>query len=187
MPHRPPADPAAELVPAAVAARLFARASELDAAGSGGAPLSQLRAAAAEAGISARAFEAALAEGRAAGEVGESVVPAPHRRLSRGRLLAAALITVLVIGALAVTRPWASAGVGPPVVEEAFLLRCLSPGEAAELVRPLLGLRTNTVVISPEHAPRVLTIRGTPDQLREVRALLDRYEAAGSAACPVAP
>ena len=51
------------------------------------------------------------------------------------------------------------------MVEEAFLLHCLSPGEAAELIRPLLRLGTNTIVHSPARAPRVLTIRATPAQM----------------------
>jgi hypothetical protein len=79
------------------------------------------------------------------------------------------------------------AAAAAPMVEEAFVLRCLSPGEAAELVRPLLHLRTNTVVYSPTHAPRVLTIRATAAQIQNVRSVLDQHEGAGAPACASKP
>jgi hypothetical protein len=76
---------------------------------------------------------------------------------------------------------------GPPMVEQAFLLRCLAPGEAAELVRPLLELPANRVAYSPVNAPRVLTVHATPAQLRNVRSVLDEHERPGSAACARGP
>ena len=114
-----------------------------------------------------------------AGELDGAGGGAPHRseRLRpHSRMLA--LVTgfaALVAGVLLLTRLGAS-----PMVDEAILLRGLSPGQAAELVRPLLDRRTNTVVYSPDHAPQVLTVRGTPDQLKNVHSVLDRYESAGS-------
>jgi hypothetical protein len=128
---RRPREPDAEVLSDPVAERLLARASELDAAHGAGAAVDDLRAAAAEAGISAGAFVVMLSR----------------------------------------TPTDAVAGAAAPMVEEAFVLRCLSPGEAAELVRPLLHLPTNTVIYSPTHAPRVLTIRdGGTDTERAVGA-----------------
>ena len=61
----------------------------------------------------------------------------------------------------------------------AILLRCLSGGQAAALVRPLLQLSANRIVISP-HAPEVLTVRGTPAQITQVRRVLDESAGAGA-------
>jgi hypothetical protein len=185
VPNRRPTDP--DVLPDAVTTRLLERASELDAAQRMGMTIAELRAAAAEAGISAHAFDTALAELDA---TEQPPVVAPRAKPRRyGRLLAftSGVIAVLVaISGIAVTRTPAPAGVGDPTVEQAFLLRCLSPGQAAVLVRPLLDLPTNTVVVSP-NAPGVLTVRGTPAQLGRVRALLDGYDGPGGPACARGP
>lgn len=187
MHHRLPAEPDAEVLPESAAARLLARASELDAARGAGAAVTELRAAAAEAGISARAFDAALAELHGTGQARVPAVSGRLRRRPRTWALAAGLAALIGAGALAVTQTRVPAGAAAPVVEEAFLLRCLSPGEAAELIRPLLTLPTNGIVYSPAHAPRVLTVRATPAQIQNARSVLDRYESAGSPACAPGP
>ncbi len=172
-PHRP--EPERDVLPSHVSDRLLARAAELDAALKGGTELAKLRAAAAEAGISSSAFDAALDEMRGAGQ-------APAVQSSRRRPRIAALVlgvsALALAGAVTVSR-----GVGAPtvaMVEQAFLLRCLPPGEAAELMRPVLKRASNAVMFSPVHAPRVLTVRATPEQMGELRALLDRHD---DAAC----
>ena len=189
MHRKPPTERDTEVLADPVAVRLLARASELDAAFRSGAAVADLRVAATEAGISPRAFDAALAELHGAeqapvpAETGE-VTKRPRRWALAG---VSGLITagalMLILGT-AVSRTVAPAI--PPMVEQAFLLRCLAPGEAAELVRPLLGLRTNSVAYSPI-APRVLTVHATPEQLREVRSVLDEHEVPGSAACSRRP
>jgi hypothetical protein len=171
----------------AVAAHLFARASALDAAGGrAGATVTQLRAAAAEAGISDRAFDAALAELPGAGQARDPEVSGWPRRRLRIWALAVGTAAVIAAGVLAVTQRQASTGAAP-MVEEAFLLRCLSPAEAAELVRPLLRLPTNSVVYSAARAPRVLAIRATPAQIQTVRSVLGQYERTASPVCAPAP
>lgn len=168
-------------------ARLLARASELDSACEAGAAVAELRAAAVEAGISARAFDAALAELHGAGQARVSDVPGNSRRRPRMWARVAGVAALISACALAVIQNWAPSGAAAPLagpmVEEAFLLRCLAPGETAELIRPLLRHRANSVVYSPAHAPRVLTIRATPTQMQNVRTVLDRYAEAGSPAC----
>lgn len=173
---RPSAGADAEVLPDPVTARLLSRASELDAARGAGATLVELRAAAVEAGISARAFDAALAELHGAGQGRLPDVSGQPRRRPQMWALGVGIAALI-----------AAAPAAAPMVQEAFLLRCLSPGEAAELIRPVLGLRTNSVVYSPAHAPRVLTIHATPAQIRNVRSVLDRYEGAGSPACARGP
>lgn len=189
MDHRHPANRDDEVLPEPVATRLIDRAIELDRALRTGAPVAELRAAAAEAGISAAAFEAALAELRAA-EGQRIFTPTEQPRRSRARPLVAVLLGLAAFASMAFFRaitPAGDAAATVPVVEQAFLLRCLSPGEAAELIRPLLQLPTNTIVHSPARAPRVLRVGGTAEQLVSVKALLDKHESAGSAACATPP
>lgn len=139
MQDRPPPDSDAERLPASAAARLIERASELDVHHAAGSAVADLRAAAAEAGISARAFNAALAELH-----GQENAPVPEVQVvPRTR-----------------SRKWVA-----PVVEASILLRCLSPGEAAALMSPLLTTGSGTVVAG---GPAALTFDATA--LREDRA-----------------
>lgn len=184
MHHRRRVKPDTQVLPEPAAAHLLARASELDAARVASAEVAELRAAAAEAGISTGAFDAAL------GELQEAQARVPdvsghHRRRAQRRALAGGVAALIAVGALALTQVRAPAGAAAPMVEEALLLRGLSPGEAAELIRPLLDL--GTVVYSPSRAPRVLTIRATPAQIEKVRSVLDQYEGAWSLACAPSP
>lgn len=172
--------------------RLLRRAAELDA--DRGATVTQLREAAREAGISAAGFDAALAELQHRPAEAPAPATAPRRtdRGVRRRLGAAGLAVLLAVGAMVAVRnrPSGDAGAAPvtATAEEAFLLRCLAPGEAAELVRPFLAAdRSARATIAPDHAPRVLTIRATPARLAQVRALLAERDGAGSPACIAAP
>ncbi len=185
VPDRPPAETDAEVLPEPVMARLLTRASELDAARGAGATVIELRAAAVEAGISPEAFDAALAELRGAGQTHVQHVSGRVRPRRRPRMwaLASGVAALIVVSTYAVGRTLVPANAAVPMVQESILLRCLSPGEAAELIRPLLDLRTNTVVYSPAHAPRTLTIRATPTQIRSVRSALEQNDGGESSAC----
>jgi hypothetical protein len=191
MTNRPPSNVDPEVLPQPVAARLLERASELDADHRSGSAVDDLRAAAAEAGISARAFDTALAELQANQSAPEQVVKRRSRR--RGRLLAvgAAIAAVLIgVASLWIVRraaPIAEGTTGGPFVEESIVLRCLSAAEAAELIRPLLRLDQNIRVISSPRAPRILNVRATAAQLQSVKAALDKYEGTGSPTCAAAP
>lgn len=187
MHRRIPVQSDPEVLSKPVAERLLERASELDAALRGGTlAVSELRSAATEAGISPQAFDAALAELRH-----EEVAPSPNvmaqpprRRWRWG--WAAGAAALVAVGSLGVARVFPADVAGAPMLEKAFLLRCLSPDQAAALIRPVLDLPTNTIVHSPA-ASGVLTIRATSSQLEKVRSVLDPYEGAGSAACARTP
>ncbi|MGI9077636.1 MAG: hypothetical protein ACR2G6_09945 [Gemmatimonadaceae bacterium] len=188
MQNDPPAKSEAEVLPEAIAERLLARASELDVESGGGSSVIDLRAAAAEAGISPAAFDAALAELQTKQEVPLPNVRERRRRPSRMWALTV-LIAALIAGVYARQRAPASeiASPGAPIVEETILLRCLSPREAAELIRPLLALRSNSVVHSSEQLSRLLTVRATQAQLQNVKSVLEKYEGAGSPTCASRP
>lgn len=168
-----------EVLSETVTTRVLARASELDAARATGATVSELRAAAAEAGISAAAFEAALAEVQGAeSQPVAHVESRPRRRLgllatsvALVALLAVVLVSMRVVPNVApVTSP----------VEQTFRLRCVSSAQAADLIRPLLQ-PSNTLVFPPDS--REVVVRARQAQLENVRAALDRAEREAPA-CP---
>lgn len=186
MSHREPPEPNADALPPAAAERVLERASRLDAARADAVPVPHLRAAAVEAGIAPGAFDTALAELRA------EDVPRPSAGSTSGRrtrrwLAGAAAAVVLAAGGLAAAWAGTGANTSPavPTVEEGVLLRCFTPGEAAELVRPLLADRVSTVRVNPQLAPRVLTIRTTTEKLARAKALLAEHERTGARACAV--
>lgn len=161
-----------------VAQRILARAAELDAAQRAAVDVANLRAAAVEAGISSSAFDSALDEMQ--GDAQPPAAPS-RRRGRRTRALILGASALVVFGGMAVTR--AVVPVRIPMAEQAFLLRCLPAGEAAELIRPMLG-PTSTVAVSPARSPRTITIRSTPEHMAEVRAILDERDGAACAAPP---
>jgi hypothetical protein len=180
--HRSPTEPESEVLSNPTADRLLARASELDAALRGGTlAVSELRAAATEAGISAEAFDAALAEMRSAEETPVPAVTTPARTRT-WRWVVAAAAALLAAGMIGVARVSTDAPV-PGMEENAILLRCLTPEQAGALVRPVLDLPTNSVVFSPQGVPSVMTVRATPAQLEQVRSVLEPYEGAAAPAC----
>jgi hypothetical protein len=185
-----PTHPDPEPLPEPVAARLLARASELDAAlRAGSVAVDDLRAAAGEAGISARAFDAALAELREGEEARVPDVGGPRRRRRRPWALVAAGVALFVVSTWVVARravpPDVPAVGGVPMVHEAILLRCLSATEAIALIRPHLTHPENTAQFA--RGSRVLTVRATPAQLLELKAALEQYEGTGSPTCPSRP
>lgn len=181
MPSRSHSDPDRAVLSETVATRLLERASELDASRSGGFALADLRAAAAEAGISAPSFESALAELRAAEQAQvPDVVALPRRRPRRRALLAAVAAAFVALGGLLLVREVVPAS--PPTVEEPMVLRCLGPEEAATLIRPIMMDEWSSMWFTPR-SPRVLTVRTTPAQLERVKETIERYDGAASTAC----
>ena len=182
MQHRRP-DLESEVLSEPVATRLLERASQLDAARIGRTAVADLRAAATAAGISSDAFDAALEELRRPEPPAERAAPAPPPRPRRWKLVATLTAVIVAIGSVGIGR--AVVPVPAEVVREAFLLRCLSPAEAAALIRPILG-ENGQVYVNPR-APRVLNVAATPSRIERVRAELDRQDGAGSPACAVRP
>ena len=181
MRRRLPSESDPEVLSSPVAERVLTRASELDAALRGGTmAVSELRSAAVEAGISPEAFEAALAEVRDADDDAPAPNVAKQSSAHRWRRAFGIAATLIVVGSVGVARMVMPVAAGAPMIEKAYLLRCLSAGQAARLIRPVLDLPTNVVTASPDG---VLTIRATPAQVERVQAVLDSYEGAGAPAC----
>ncbi len=172
------AKPDPEVLSETVRTRLLERASELDAAYRAGGTVAELRAAAVEAGISAPAFDAALAELRDAEQTSLAQVTPQPRRRSRVWAFTAMVVGLFAVGSVGVSRRLVPTSAAP-MVERTLPLRCLSPEQAAELVRPLLHLPENIVY----SRAGVLTIRATPEQIENVRSVLNENENRASPAC----
>jgi len=145
--------PTSDVLPDAIASRLLARASELDALRNDDLAVTDLRAAAAEAGISGPAFDAALAELRRT-----SRVPTSDRmpRGRRGLRLGAALVAgaaLIAAGIFAVTRPQPSNGTST-----------MRPGEPPKAVAAVAG-PAQAVIRSADGAPSVTMAVGRDGQL----------------------
>jgi hypothetical protein len=167
------------------AAQLLARASELDQLRRAGSTVAELRVAAAEAGIAGPAFEEALAEVQRQPSAAAARPRTPRTRTRRAIVQAVAIALALAAMAVVVrgTRKVQESVSTSALRDEAIVLQCLAPAEAAEVIRPLLTLSGNRVVARTTEAPRVLTVRVTAEQLEQVKARLAPYEAAGSPSC----
>jgi hypothetical protein len=186
---RPP-HPDREVIPEPLKARLLERASELDAR-SYGSSIEDLRTAAREAGISERAFEAALAE-MSATRSQRAEIPALRRQGRVGKFIVAFFAGGLLLfwlGRMIVPAPTATSATtaSGTYFAETYVLSCLRPAEAADLVRPLLRDPANTIQASGDATNRVLTVGATASQHAEVKRLLDTQQAPGSPACAAPP
>ena len=150
------------------AAQLLARASELDAAFKGGTSVATLRAAAAEAGISSTAFEAALVEAQAKTQ-GQGIPVAAPRRRRRWSWLAGA--SLLVLGMLTVIVQRSSTPGG--LIERWLPVRCLSAQDAMQAMRPYLD-RSSRVLAPP--SAQVVLVRATPAQIAKIRSVLEEAD-----------
>lgn len=184
-------DPDPNVLSEPMAARLLARASELDQLHKTGSSINDLRLAATEAGIAEPAFDAALAELQS--RAPSRAVDARGRARRRTRLViwTAVLTMVAAAATLAVVaQRTARSDVAvstAPLIDDAILLQCLAPDEAAALIRPVLTLRENQVIVRPTQTPRLLMLRATAGQLQRVKALLAPYEVADSPTCRTRP
>jgi hypothetical protein len=185
--RRLPEKPEVQVLDEPLAARVLARASELESVLGAGVPVTHLRAAAAEAGISTRAFDAALAEVQTAERAHAPGASEPRSRRRLAWPITAMFAFLIAVATVAVGRTVAPAPIPAPgsMVEEAFLLRCLSPSQAGELIRPVLRERTKATIYAPGNAPGILRIRSTPEDLQRARSVIDKYEGPGAPACTV--
>ncbi|WP_309669204.1 hypothetical protein [Gemmatimonas sp.] len=168
------------------AAQVLARASELDQLRRAGSTVAELRVAATEAGIAVPDFDAALAEVQR--QPSES--PARPGDRTRRAIIQAAAVT-LTVAAMAVvvsgTRKVQESVSTSSLRDEAIMVQCLAPAEAAELIRPLLTLSGNQVVVRANGTARVIALRVTAEQLAQVKTRLAPYEAASSPSCATPP
>ena len=145
--------PTPDVLPDAIASRLLARASELDALRDDDLAVADLRAAAAEAGISGPAFDAALSELRSTGRV-QTSAGVPRRR--SGLRLGAALVAgaaLIAAGIFAVTRPLPSKSTS-----------VTRPAEPPKAVASVAG-PAQAVIRSADGAPSVTMAVGRDGQL----------------------
>jgi hypothetical protein len=159
------------------AAQLLARASELDAARISTSGVDELRAAAGEAGISKQAFDQALAE--------LELKHAPESRVTRMQrsrlwIFLGGATAFVIAGFIAANRDVKSTSASTELVTESIALRCLDAGDAAELVRPIMGEPYNKLQFNGD-APHTLKVQATKEQIAKAKALLESRESAPNA------
>lgn len=165
----------AEVLPAQVVERLLRRAGELDAVRATGSAVAELRAAATEAGISAHAFDSALAELQQADRDAPPAPPASARRW-RGLFIGLATVGAIVLALAMVWIPARLASRAPANMNRHTIqLNCLPADRAVELIRPLLTDPANTIV-RPGNTTNIVIVRVTPEQWQSVRSAVDQVD-----------
>jgi hypothetical protein len=177
-----------------VANRLLERASEIDARLRAGSTVAELREAANAAGISAEAFEAALAEVQLEGKkvpvmVFEPAAP-PQPKFNYRRFfttISLQLIIVLVPLILykyntskRVRSVSASAASGIEAYQHEIQLRCLSAEEASSIVKPIVMQKGSAAsgfrMAMRSSQPGVLRMTASDELLQEIRTALTKAE-----------
>lgn len=69
-------------------------------------------------------------------------------------------------------------------VSETFRLQCLSPDQATEVLRPYLSAKSS-ISIPSRSTLAVIVVRGSGEDLRNVRTALERYDNATESQCAV--
>lgn len=160
--------PKRERLPAAAVKRVLDRATALDAEHGSSVPVDVLRAAAHEAGISAEAFDTALAEER-------RVPVTPKSRKPRWWVVFA--VAAITLGSVVAIPSWGlfRTSPRPPIqigaVEETFVLRCADQSTVSERVRASMQEKRAVVRMwYNSKETRVLHVRAMPDVMTKIRA-----------------
>lgn len=70
------------------------------------------------------------------------------------------------------------------LLKETFRLQCLSPDQAAEVLRPIVGL-SGMISIRPASQLGIITVQTSPEMMGQVRSVLDRYDSPTVSQCAV--
>lgn len=100
-----------------------------------------------------------------------------RRRIGRWVRGALALIALGIFGAAMAARFEGNNSVAPNLVTETIPLRCLSAGEAAELVTPYL--RSSGTAVYRADVLKTITIRGKPDEVIAAKMTIDAIDRTG--------
>jgi hypothetical protein len=108
-----------------------------------------------------------------------------ERRHRVGRWYMAGLVALLLtIGVVVVNRsvlPVERRPDGPALITQELRPRCLSLASAADLLREYVASPSLSVVMRP--GSKVMTLRGTVDDLIRARAVFDRYDNPAASTC----
>lgn len=70
-----------------------------------------------------------------------------------------------------------------PVAGETFRLQCLSPEQAAVVIKPFIS--PGSLISIPSRSLGVITVQASNEEMQKVRSILDHYDNAGQAQCAV--
>jgi type II secretory pathway component GspD/PulD (secretin) len=128
------------------------------------------------------AYENAYPSASAATVVERAIATARRHRIASYYRAALGVAAVVVIALFVVTRRMPVDSVRQPALFERFSLQCLSSDQAAELVRREVP---NGERISIRARPRVavIEVRGSADEVRVVRSVIDQFDNSDRAKC----
>ncbi len=98
-------------------------------------------------------------------------------RIGIGVAVAGTLLTLIALRLFPTHAP-------TPTVAQRFRLQCLSPAQAAEIVRPTLG-QTGKLWLRPDSPLGLLDVETSPETMEKVRSLLDKYDSPTQSQCGV--
>ena len=117
--------------------------------------------------------------------VAERAIVTSHRRrvafYVRAALVVAAVVTVLVTIMTRRVVPTPSS----TLVQETFNLQCLSPQQAAEMLRQKIPHAASLSISAPPPPIGVLHIEGSPVEVQAARSVLDRFDTPAQSKCGV--
>jgi type II secretory pathway component GspD/PulD (secretin) len=71
------------------------------------------------------------------------------------------------------------------VMTETFQLQCLSPEQAANVVRPYIS--PGSAIIIPPVIPSMIRVQGSPAEIERVRSMIDQWDNAQVSTCATLP
>jgi hypothetical protein len=117
-----------------------------------------------------------------AGQVAARALVASRRRtVGLYYRIGLGVATVAAIFFMIVSRQPTAPSPGASVLET-FRLRCLSPEQAAELLRPYIQ-STGRVSFQPNSPLGIINIEASPQQIERARSVLERYDNATESQC----
>jgi hypothetical protein len=196
----PNGDHARQRLPEPVANRLLERASEIDARLRAGSTVAELREAAKAAGITAEAFDAALAEVQPEAKqapVMEVEPAAPQARsFAYGRFVARfglwliplmLPVLYLMMTAGRRQRSFDSRSAAPMYPLQELRLTCLSADEAAAVVRPVVMQEGSAAhgfrMVTRQDQPAILRVAAPDALMREIRTAIAKAEGDPTRTC----
>jgi hypothetical protein len=128
------------------------------------------------------AYESAYPSASAVTVADRAIVTARRRRIASYYRAALAVAAVVVLAIFVVTRRVPVDVARQTRMLERINLQCLSPDQAAELIRQSVA-RPEELSTRARPPLAVIEVAGSPEQIRVARSVIDRFDNSGLATC----
>jgi len=98
-----------------------------------------------------------------------------YYEIAVGIAMAASLVSFVMVRRVPARVPVAT-------VSETFRLQCLSPDQAAEVLRPYRS-STSSISISSRSTLSIINVRAVPEEMQKLRSVIDRYDNPAQTRC----